>query len=196
MTASRVASRPAVSIARRAGPEFEGQEEPRQQGPFPRLARPERHCRHRQDADDGTDRRASPVLVVRGGKGKKDRAVGLNTYIRDKLAEFTRGMSPDESVFGLTAKSVSAKIRVWADKAGLPHLHTHSLRHYVGTTLFQRRANPRAIQVMMGHENLETTMRYAAVTGLDLKETAELLERQPEKSHVYDPSAGIMTVDY
>lgn len=33
----------------------------------------------------------NPVLVVRGGKGKKDRTVGLNSYIRDRLAAFTKG---------------------------------------------------------------------------------------------------------
>jgi integrase len=139
---------------------------------------------------DGND----PVLVVRGGKGEKDRAVGLNMYIRNKLAEFISKKSPKDSVFGLKAKSISGKIRIWANKAGVPQLHTHSLRHYVGTTLFQRNANPRAVQTMMGHESLETTMRYAAVIGKDMQETAQLLEKQPEKTQTYDPTAGIMPV--
>ena len=30
------------------------------------------------------------VLVVRGGKGKKDKAVSLNTYIRNRLAVFNK----------------------------------------------------------------------------------------------------------
>ena len=30
-----------------------------------------------------------PVLIVRGGKGGKDRAVSLNPYIRKRLADFT-----------------------------------------------------------------------------------------------------------
>ena len=137
-----------------------------------------------------------PVLVVRSGKGDKDRAVALNTYIRNRLAEFVDKKSPQDSVFGLKPKSISCKIRIWADKAGLPQLHAHSLRHYVGTTLFQRRANPRSVQVMMGHESLETTMRYATVTGKDMKETAQLLEKEPEKTTPYDPAAGIMPVVY
>lgn len=138
----------------------------------------------------------NPVLIVRGGKGRKDRSVGLNMSIRDKLTTFTNGKSHQDSVFGLKPKSISGKIRIWADKAGVPQLHTHSLRHYVGTTLFQRNANPRAIQAMMGHESLETTMRYAAVIGKDIKETAQLLEKQPEKTKAYDPTAGIMPVVY
>jgi integrase len=137
-----------------------------------------------------------PVLIVRGGKGKKDRTVGLNTYITNRLQAFTKNKSPEESVFGLAPKSISGKIRIWADKAGVPDLHAHSLRHYVGTTLFQRRANPRAIQAMLGHESLETTMLYAAVIGEDAQETAQLLESEPQKPEAYDPAGGVMPVVY
>ena len=100
-----------------------------------------------------------PVLLVRQGKGGKDRAVSLNPYIRDRLAAFVNGKSPQDSVFGLAPKTISLKIGKWARKAGVPHLHTHSLRHYVGTTLFERGANPRAVQAALGHESLDVTMR-------------------------------------
>ena len=36
-----------------------------------------------------------PVVVVRSGKGEKDRVVPLNSYIRKRLADFTTGMSLD-----------------------------------------------------------------------------------------------------
>ena len=70
-----------------------------------------------------------PVLIVRQGKGAKDRAVSLNSSIRDQLADFTKDKPPQESVFGLAAKTISLKIGKWARKSGVPHLHTHSLRH-------------------------------------------------------------------
>ena len=117
-----------------------------------------------------------PVLIVRSGKGSKDRAVSLNPRIRARLGIFTRDRLLQDSVFGLAAKTISLKIGQWARKAGVPHLHTHSLRHYVGTTLFERGANPRAIQVALGHESLDMTMRYAAVTGRDIKQAMRLLE--------------------
>jgi len=120
---------------------------------------------------DGDD----PVLIVRQGKGGKDRAVSLNPYIRDRLASFIKGKGQQESVFSLAAKTISMKIGIWARKAGVPHLHTHSLRHYVGTTLFQKHANPRAVQAALGHESLETTMRYVSVIGQDTRETMQLL---------------------
>jgi integrase len=126
-----------------------------------------------------------PVLIVRGGKGAKDRSVSLNHYIRNRLAAFTKGKSANESVFGLAPKTISMKIGGWARKSGVPNIHTHSLRHYVGTTLFQKGANPRAIQAALGHESLEVTMRYAALIGRDIKQTMELLDptsKKPEKS--------------
>jgi len=120
-----------------------------------------------------------PVLIVRSGKGAKDRAVSLNQYIGDELAAFTKGKSPYESVFNLAPKTISMKIGQWARKSGVPHLHTHSLRHFVGTTLFERHANPRAVQAILGHESLDVTMRYVSVIGQDTKETMELLNGKP-----------------
>ncbi len=134
-----------------------------------------------------------PVVIVRGGKGAKDRAVPLNPYIVGKLAAYVGDKSREESLFRLTDKSISMKIGQWARKAGVPHLHTHSLRHHVGTTLFQRQANPRSIQAVLGHESLEVTMRYASVTGQDTKETMQLLTPAPER--VDKPGRATGSVD-
>jgi integrase len=118
----------------------------------------------------------APVLIVRQGKGGKDRAVNLNHYIRDRLAGFVKDKSQQDSVFGLAAKTISLKIGKWARKSGVSHLHMHSLRHYVGTTLFERHANPRAVQAILGHESLDVTMRYVSVIGQDTKQAMELLD--------------------
>ena len=56
---------------------------------------------------------SDPVLIVRQGKGGKDWAVSLNSYIRDirdRLAAFVKGKSPQESVLGLATKTISLKI--------------------------------------------------------------------------------------
>ncbi|MFC2002102.1 tyrosine-type recombinase/integrase [Chloroflexota bacterium] len=136
---------------------------------------------------DGDD----PVLIVRQGKGGKDRSVSLNLNIRDKLATFVKGKSPQESIFNLAAKTISLKIGKWARKSGVPHLHTHSLRHFVGTTLFEKHANPRAVQVILGHESLDVTMRYVKVIGQDTKETMKLLEQQEQSSKSRKRTPGL-----
>ncbi len=87
----------------------------------------------------------SPCLIVRGGKGSKDRMVYLNERIRRELASFTKGMNAGQMVFGLAPKTISLKIGSWARKAGVS-LHMHSLRHKFATDILERGGNIRAVQ--------------------------------------------------
>jgi integrase len=124
-------------------------------------------------------------IVVRSGKGDKDRVVPLYWELRDDLAGFIKGKAPEESVFNLAAKTISGKIQQWAVKAGVPQLHTHSFRHYLATTLFENNANPRAVQQIMGHTSLETTMKYAATSDKGMRESMNLLGgKNPDQIHV------------
>lgn len=38
------------------------------------------------------------------------------------------------------------------------NIHLHSLRHTFATMLFENNVNPKAIQLLMGHSNIKTTM--------------------------------------
>jgi integrase/recombinase XerD len=67
-------------------------------------------------------------LIVRGGKGQKNRVIPLVPSIATDLNRFIAGMVPAQKVFGLTAASIGNKIRIFAVKAGV-NIHTHSLRH-------------------------------------------------------------------
>ena len=128
---------------------------------------------------------SNPYLIVRQGKGNKDRTVFLNEYIRGKLANFTRSRSHDESVFGLEPKTVSMKINYWAKKAGVS-IHTHSLRHKFATDILERGGNIKAVQELLGHENLGTTETYLAVTNENLKTTVNLLSGEQTKAEDKD----------
>ncbi|MDP2916698.1 MAG: tyrosine-type recombinase/integrase [Dehalococcoidia bacterium] len=123
----------------------------------------------------------APRLLVRHGKGGKDRVVYLNDYIRDRLAIFTKGKSADESVFGLAPKTVSMKIGYWARKAGVS-IHPHSLRHKFATDILDRGGNIRAVQQLLGHESLGTTETYLAVTNNGLRDTVNLLDKTRRNS--------------
>jgi site-specific recombinase XerD len=116
-----------------------------------------------------------PQLLVRQGKGGKDRVVYLDDYIRDQLASFVKGKHSDESVFGLAPKTVSLKIGYWARKAGVP-IHTHSLRHKFATDILDRGGNVRAVQQLLGHESLGTTEAYLAITNNTLRDAVNLLD--------------------
>lgn len=109
------------------------------------------------------------------GKGKKERFVYLTPRAKTHLEAYflTRG---DESPFafipyrGLNTGTKDRKIstnylqntikkyRELLD-INLP-ISAHSLRHGFATYLAESGANPAAIQVLLGHESLETTTRY------------------------------------
>jgi integrase len=119
-------------------------------------------------------------LVVREGKNKKDRVIPVNPAMAKRLQNFIKGKAPNEDIFGLKAPSISNKIRQFAKKAGLYDFHTHSLRHKFATDLLVKGANIRAVQQLLGHDNLATTQVYLSITDKHLKEAVNLLD-QPEK---------------
>lgn len=121
-------------------------------------------------------------LIVRGGKGGKDRSIPLLPSLAAKLATFTAKKQADERVFGLGAPVVSMKIKQLARKAGLSTMHAHALRHKFATDLLERGANIRQVQVLMGHENLNTTQVYLGVTDAHLVEAIGRLETTPAET--------------
>ena len=50
------------------------------------------------------------------------------------------------------------------------NIHPHQLRHSFGSTLVEHGADPRTVQALMGHADIETTMRYVHVDLRTLKE--------------------------
>jgi len=119
------------------------------------------------------------VVVVRSGKGLKDRSVPLVPSLNTRLDAFCRGKEPTESVFGLKAVSISGKISSWAGKAGCPQIHVHSLRHYFGTELARKGVGARTIQSLLGHSDLGVTQRYVDVSSEDLRDAVGLLDDMP-----------------
>jgi len=63
-----------------------------------------------------------------------------------------------------------------AHRAGLPHVHPHALRRAMASHMLQSGGNLRVVQDLLGHERLNTTMRY---THLDIAD----LQRTYEKAH-------------
>jgi integrase len=122
-------------------------------------------------------------LIVREGKGRKDRIIPLVPSLAKDLNCFIIGMAQAQKVFGLKPASIGNKIRLFAVKAGVD-IHTHTLRHKFATDLIDRGANPRAVQELMGHESLDTTSVYVGLRGSALRDAINLLEgpRRPDRS--------------
>ena len=63
------------------------------------------------------------------------------------------------------------------------NFHTHTLRHKFATDLVEKGGNIRAVQELLGHENLSTTQVYVAVSNKAIRETIQLLEAPKPPKH-------------
>lgn len=119
-------------------------------------------------------------LRVRG-KGGKIRLTFISEiakfYLRkylekriDKEPALFISLSKSSKFKRLTPRGVEKIIKYYAKKAGITKKVTpHSLRHQFATDLLIAGADLRAIQILLGHKNLQTTQIYTHLTNKELK---------------------------
>ena len=111
------------------------------------------------------------VIHVRQGKGNRDRDLPLSPKLLEVLRDYWRWRKPKTYLFPsllrtrqekpITSKTVWYAVREAARRAGIKKkVHPHLLRHSWATHLLERGADLRQIQVLLGHNDLETTARY------------------------------------
>jgi integrase/recombinase XerD len=130
------------------------------------------------------------TLMVRQGKGKKDRMVPigeravawLNRYLREVRPHFID--EPDDGVLFLSAgheklsgNRLSELVKRCIDRAGLDRgvlgASCHLFRHACATHMLENGADIRYIQALLGHADLTTTEVYTQVSILKLKQVHE-----------------------
>jgi len=117
------------------------------------------------------------LIVVRQGKGKKDRYVPigeraiawLQKYIREARPQFA--LEPDDLTVFLTAEGEpfsrdhltwTVRVHIVAAKIGKVGA-CHLLRHCMATHMHENGADIRFIQQILGHEDIKTTQIYTHV---------------------------------
>ena len=121
------------------------------------------------------------MVMVRSGKGNKDRLVPLGEPALDALLTWRRAMpiawEPNGPVIvnlrggRLTTRSVEMILQRRISAAGLSsNITPHGLRHSFATHMLNNGADLRSIQEMLGHASLATTQRYTHVSVNHLKE--------------------------
>lgn len=121
------------------------------------------------------------------GKGKKERFVYLTTRAQDHLINYLktrndnlqylfipyRGKNIQNKDKKISTNYLQEKIKRYRELLGINiPISAHSLRHGFATYLAEKGANPAAIQILLGHESLDTTTRYVHAS-----------DRYAEKTH-------------
>lgn len=114
-------------------------------------------------------------LIVKSGKGRKDRYVSLAESFIPLLKNYYYSYKPKEFfVEGIqaekySASSVRAFLKKSCKKASIHRAVTpHTLRHSYATHLLENGVDIRYIQSLLGHSRPETTMIYTHVKRKDL----------------------------
>jgi len=122
--------------------------------------------------------RGRGLLIVREGKGRKDRLVPLHTEWLNYLAAFARsaghGKHYDGYIFRpYSESSVRNILKRRAAELGIrKNIYPHLLRDSYATHLLQQGIDTRFIQEILGHEKISTTQKYIHVSAVNISTIA------------------------
>lgn len=128
--------------------------------------------------------RSQSTVMVRQGKGRKDRVVPLGEraqdwaerYLLDVRPSFVRSSTEDAlylSEYGerLSDDGLSGRVSEYVKRAELGKLGScHLFRHTMATVMLEGGADVRVIQEMLGHSSLKATQIYTRVSIRHLRE--------------------------
>lgn len=120
------------------------------------------------------------------GKGSKERKVPFSGKASEWLLNWikVRGelANPDETALfvskrgtRISHRSVQKRMEQWGQKQAIAsHVSPHKLRHSFATHILESSNNLRAVQELLGHENISTTQIY---THLDFQHLAQVYDQ-------------------
>lgn len=125
---------------------------------------------------DVIDYRRSRILV-RAGKGSKDRIVYISNDAAVALARYLRERPKTEEkrIFladkgrcrgkAISVRAVQKRVEYYAKESGIA-VTCHRLRHTMATQLLNADADIVSIQELLGHSKIKTTQRYSKLLNL------------------------------
>ena len=130
---------------------------------------------------------ATDRATVRQKKTARPVRFELTEHTRQAIDDYLKvsGKKPGEFLFtssksgrSMTARQYGRLVSGWFAGIGLdPHLFgTHSLRRTKATLIYRRTGNLRAVQLLLGHTKIESTVRYLGIDVDDALTIAEQVE--------------------
>jgi hypothetical protein len=120
------------------------------------------------------DRPASSFRVNRGNQAGGGRLPSSKRFDAGPIP-LPRALRPSSA---LTTRQYARLVSQWVRSIGLDPLKyaTHSMRRTKATLIYRRTGNLRAVQLLLGHQKIESTVRYLGVEVDDALEIAEKIE--------------------
>ena len=130
-------------------------------------------------------RRAAWNGTIGSPKGGRPREVPLSEEVLCMVRALPRPTSPSALVFGHPSGRMfhrnEMKWPLWraCKTAGIPKIGWHVLRHTFASQLVMRGVPLKAVQELLGHRDIRTTMRYAHLSPHTRREAVERLSAPP-----------------
>ena len=112
-------------------------------------------------------------VLIRAGKGKKDRYTVLPESALAPLRKYYLDYKPKKYLFEgqyggqYSVRSVQQVFKNAMQQAKInKKVGVHSLRHSYATHLIEQGTDIRFVQILLGHNNIKTTMVYTALTDI------------------------------
>ena len=114
-------------------------------------------------------------IMVKCGKGKKDRVVYISNDAASALAKYLRKrpVTKEQKIFlvekgvcrgqPISVRGIQKRIEYYSRKSGL-EVSCHKLRHTMATQLLNADADLVTIQDLLGHTRIRTTQRYCRLS--------------------------------
>jgi len=115
-------------------------------------------------------------IMVRAGKGNKDRVIPVDHQTLDMVEFFIEGATSGYLILSernekLSTRQVERLVEFYGKEAGIEQpVHPHMLRHSFAVHCLKSGMNLRTVQKMLGHSSLTTTQIYLDITGDDIKQ--------------------------
>jgi integrase/recombinase XerD len=121
-------------------------------------------------------------LHIRHGKGDKDRFVFLGSRAQKaiwKMMINRKGSKPTDPLFAaktikpLDRNNLRHHIQGIAKRVGVSNAHPHRFRHTFAITFLRNGGNMGELQKILGHTEIEMSLRYARLAEIDLENAAK-----------------------
>ena len=116
-------------------------------------------------------------IMVKCGKGAKDRVVYISNDAAETLAEYLqiRQVTKEQNIFlvekgtykgkPISVRGIQKRIEYYSKKSGVS-VSCHQLRHTMATQMLNADADLVTIQDLLGHNKIKTTQRYSKLSNV------------------------------